>query len=158
MEEKADLMMEQIVELGKYSYDMEREREESLIAQSGRMVTAVAVFLALLGTWFTKPLNLSYAAIIVCLLISLCAAVWGGWRYKYTIMHTVDDFYNEVGENQECYETKAQFNMQWKYQISAIHKSKHKINDIRSICIMISMISFISAALLISIALFSGVL
>ena len=39
-EELADLMMDNIVQFGKFSYELEDKREQSLINQSNQMLTA----------------------------------------------------------------------------------------------------------------------
>ena len=42
--DQANMMMSNIVKLGKFSYELEEKREQSLIAQSNQMLTAFSVF------------------------------------------------------------------------------------------------------------------
>lgn len=139
----AELMLKNILALGKFSYSLQEKREESLINQSGRMLTAYSVTAALLPLLLSKTDGLGPVILLTGLLISFIFAVIAGWRFKSSSMPSIDVFYDEVYERWEEFRAQPAFDMQWKYHLSAIHKSKKENNDKRAACILISMISFV---------------
>ena len=135
--------MKNILELGRFSYNLQEKREESLINQSGRMLTAYSVTAALLPLLIAKTDGLGPVILFTGLLISFIFAVIAGWRFKSRAMPSIDVFYDEIYNRWEEFRTQPAFDMQWKYHLSAIHKSKKENNDKREVCILISMISFV---------------
>jgi hypothetical protein len=145
--------MKNIIELGKYSFELEEKREQSLLEQAGQMLTAFSVTTAALFMVIpivTDASDVSKEKLLFCvgivsfvLLVSLILALFAQWRFKYDIMSDVDSFYKSVFEEPEKYITQEQFDMQWKFQLKAIHDSKKKNNDKRSRLIITSMILFI---------------
>ncbi len=151
----ADLMMSNVKEFGKFSYELEEKREQSLINQSIQMVTAFSVFSISIYTILPVLKNipgLSFAKLLFCvgvliflLLTSLILAVLVQWRYKYSTMQNIEEFYKSVYEEHGCYQTQAQFDIQWKEQIKQIHISKKALNDKRAKLIKASMVMFFAA-------------
>ena len=151
----ADFMMKNIVQFGKFSYELEEKREQSLLAQSNNMLTAFSIFSAVLllaipiiidnTTINIKQLLLCSSVIFFFLIISLILTIFSQWRYKYKTMATVGAFYAAVNSEYENYKNQAQFDSQWKEQLLQIQQSKKQNNDRRSKLIMASMVSFLFA-------------
>ena len=59
--EETSLRLKNVVELGKYSFDLEEKREQSLISQSGQILTAISLFSA--GILMALPILLTYTSI-----------------------------------------------------------------------------------------------
>mgnify|MGYP001067648163 CR=1 FL=1 len=151
----AELMMTNILELGRFSYSLQEKREESLINQSGRMITAYSVTAALLPLLIAKTFNAGSILLLTSLLISFVFAVIAGWRFQNSAMPSIDVFFDEVYDRWEEFTAQPAFDMQWKYQLAALHKSKKRNNDKRANCILISMVSFV-CSLIIAIFLIWG--
>ncbi len=139
----AELMLKNILELGRFSYSLQEKREESLINQADRMLTTCSLTAVLLPLLLSKTDGLGPVILLTGLLISFIFAVIAGWRFKSNSMPSIDVFYDEVYARWEEFKTQPAFDMQWKYHLSAIHKSKKENNDKRASCILISMVSFI---------------
>ena len=164
-----DMMMRNIKDLGKFSYELEEKREQSLIEQSSQMLTAFSIFSAviLVIVPFIVDLKIvSVAKMLFCtgivtlvLITSLVLALLAQWRFGYQTMVNVNDILEQVKNESHNYQTQAQFDMQWKYQLEQIQVSKKKNNDKRVNLIRASMLVFlIAVALVISFAIFLTVL
>lgn len=155
MQKRTDLKMKNIKEFGLFSYEMECKREESLIEQSGKMMTAFSIYTASLYVlvqimldcfkYLKNEILLATGIISVCLIASLVLAIISQWRYKYKKLSDIDVFYESIEYEKDRYEAQADYDLQWKYQISGIHKSKEKNNDRRAKLIMAAMIVFLVA-------------
>ncbi|MDR0307485.1 MAG: hypothetical protein LBI42_11700 [Chitinispirillales bacterium] len=141
-EKVAELMMKNVVDFGKFSFELEEKREQSLINQSSQMITAFSVFtialytllpvlISCLNISIVPKMLFSVGIISTLLLISLLLALLAQWRYKYSTMQIIDEFYNRVYQEHTNYKTQAQFYILWKDQIQDIHKSKKINNDKR---------------------------
>ena len=118
----ADLMMKNIVQLGKFSYELEEKREQSLIVQSSNMLTAFSVFSAVIFVVIpiiidntnvrVNQLLLCSAIIAFFLISSLVLAVLSQWRYKYKTMTDINDFFEQINREHQNYRTQAQFDLQ----------------------------------------------
>ena len=139
----AELMLKNILALGKFSYSLQEKREESLINQAGRMLTTCSLTAVLLPLLLSKTTGLGPAILFTGLLISFIFALIAGWRFKSSSMPSIDVFYDEVYDRWEEFKVQPAFDMQWKYHLSAIHKSKKENNDKRAACILISMTSLV---------------
>ena len=156
-QERAEMMMRNIKEMGQYSYELEEKREQSLLDQAGKMLTAFALFTAALNmllsavlTHATIPVSknkLIFLGGIVTftLLVSLVLAIMAQWRYRYETMKDAQEIYDLVYDDYKSYPTQAEFDMQWKMQIKLIHDSKKKNNDRRAKLIKLSMTIFLIA-------------
>ncbi|HCC34346.1 MAG TPA: hypothetical protein DEQ02_01425 [Ruminococcaceae bacterium] len=151
----ADFMMGNVKEFGKYSFELEEKREQSLINQSTQMVTAFSVFSIAIYTLLPVFQNIPiipFFKLLFCvgivtifLLASLVLAVLVQWRFKYYTMKNIEEFYKSVNEEHENYTTQAQFDIQWKDQLKDIHLSKFKLNNRRVKLIKASMVLFFIA-------------
>lgn len=149
---QADFLMQNIIELGMYSFELEEKREQSIILQSSNMLTAFSVVSAALimaipividNTIVPKNQVLFCAAIVILLLLSsLVLSTLAQWRYKYQTMQTVDEIFNSVNSEHYNYSVQAQFDIQWKEQLSQIHNSKIKNDNKRVNLLKASMIVF----------------
>ena len=93
-ENEIESLLKHIKELSKYSYDLEKDREDSLLQQSGRMLEAFSVYTATMGILLSVileyipslPKKFIFAAtgiISLLLIVSLVLAILAQWRYKY---------------------------------------------------------------------------
>lgn len=156
-QETASMMIEEIVEFGKFSYELEEKREQSLIGQSGQMLTAFSVFSAVILMSIPIAIDnlivpisiiLGYSGILFALLSSsLLLTIFAQWRFKYRTLIDVGEFYNKVNEDFFNYRTKPQFKIQWKEQLAEIQLSKKKTNNKRVKLLMVSMVLFIASVL-----------
>ena len=114
MQKRTDLKMKNIKEFGLFSYEMECKREESLIEQSGKMMTAFSIYTASLYVlvqimldcfrYLKNEILLATGIISICLIASLVLAVISQWRYKYkrpripnrTIIHLINHSKNSA--------------------------------------------------------------
>jgi hypothetical protein len=148
----AELVMSNIVSFGRYSLELEEKREQSLINQSSQMITAFSVFSIAIFTLLpvlTTIEVISIPKLFFCvglvaflLVVSLVLALLAQWRYKYSIMQDVDEFDRIIQSELQSYLTQVQFDMQWKEQLSQLHKSLKKKNDYRAKFVKASMIVF----------------
>ncbi len=142
-QKQLDFMLANILNLGKFSYSLQEKREKILIDQSNRLLIAYLIAMAaLLAPVLKMPVGLRNA-VILGFVASFVLSIMAGWRFKYTPMSSIDVFFDETYNRWEEFQTQTAFDVQWKHQISAIHKSKKKNNDKRAMCILISMISFL---------------
>ena len=145
-----------VIEFGKYSFELEEKREQSLLNQSSQMITAFSVFSAVLfmgvlpvviavHTNLTSRIMFCAIIVLLLLIISLVLALLAQWRYGYDNMESIDVFYDEVKRKSDNYQIQEQFNEQWKIQLSQIHRSKRTLNNRRANLIKASMIVFFVA-------------
>ncbi|MBQ2665007.1 MAG: hypothetical protein IJG16_12795 [Clostridia bacterium] len=154
-ENNENLKMKNIKEFGLFSYEMESKREESLIEQSGKMMTAFSIYTAapymLVDIAIKHFVYLKYEILLatgvisLCLLTSLVLTIISQWRFKYKKMSDIGVFFNYINQEQDRYVSQADYDYQWKIQIESIQKSKEKNNDHRAKLIMAAMIVFLIA-------------
>ncbi len=142
-QELAELMTANILELGKFSYSLQEKREEILINQSGRMLIACSISAGLLPLTLSQTAGTGLALLSASLLISIVFAAMAGWRFKTSAMPSIEVFFDEVYDRWEEFTARPAFDMQWKYQLAALHESKKRNNDKRAICILISTVSLV---------------
>jgi len=163
-QEQAQLMMRNIKEFGKYSYEQELARERSLLDQAGKMLTAFALFTAALN--MLLPVVLTHATIpisknkLICLvgiitfvlLASLVMAILAQWRYEYKGMQDGQAWYKHVKDNYQDYATQANFDRVWMEQLKELHDAIRKNNNRRATQIIASMTIFLVAVLMVALA------
>lgn len=154
-EGQKSLRLKNIVEFAKFSYELEVKREQSLINQSGQMLTAFSVVSAtlLMGV----PLFIDYTSIpndmvlisvaitLVLMLISMVLAVVSQWRFKYVTMMTGEELLQKVEADIYSHVHQIHYDYQWVDQLKKIQESKKKNNDKRYMLIHASMIIFFCA-------------
>lgn len=147
-EKQAAMMLSNVLDFGRFSYNLQEKREESLLNQAGRMITACSVTIAIFLAIMPKTSKSGIIIPFVGLLVSLTFAAMAGWRFKNVWMANIDEFFKDVYDHSENYKTQYQFDWQWKHQISMLHKIKLKTNRIRTLFILISMSAFVCSMIL----------
>ena len=149
------LRLSNAVAFGRFSFELEEKREQSLIAQSGHMLTAISLYSAALIMILPLVSNLSCinksylcgaAATIFCpLIVGFICILLAQWRYKY---HTpidgksfLDAFESDASNG--FYKTQSDFDYQLIEQLHTTQSSKKRVNDIRLRFIKAAMISFL---------------
>ena len=154
------LRMENVREFGKFSFDLEEKREQSILNQSSQMLTAFSLFSA--AILMALPIVTEYSAIpdwqimyltevaFAPLIVSLVLAIIAQWRFSYQTMLDAEGFENILYRQKEDYHDQSDYDWQWVYQLSAVQKSKKKNTDFRVRLIKASMICFLlSVAILV---------
>lgn len=144
-QKQLDFMLVNILKFGKFSYSLQEKCERILIDQSSRLLTAYSIATAAFLIPISNAPVAAKSALLLGLMLSLIFPTIAGWRFKYDGMPSVDAFYEDVYNHYDKYENQCQFDGQWKSQISKLHKSKKRLNDIRTWCILLSMVLFIFA-------------
>lgn len=159
-----NMMLKNIVELGKFSYELEEKREISIVNQSGQMLMALSIFSAAL--YMVLPVIIDYTTIAVnklaicvglitiTLLVSFILVLFSQWRYKYRTIADIDELYKAIEKDYQNYLSEDGFYLQWKEQLTQIHSSRRKINDVRVNLIKSAMILFVIAIMLVPICTF----
>ena len=153
--EQITLRMKNIVEFAKFSFDLEEKREQSLINQSGQMLTAFSVTSAAL--LMAAPVFLEYTSIsrlnilisagivLFFMLVSMVLAVIAQWRFEYTTMMNGEELLHKIEEDPDNHVFQAQYDYQWVNQLEEIQDSKKQNNDKRYKLIRASMVMFFVA-------------
>ena len=151
--EETSLRLKNVVELGKYSFDLEEKREQSLISQSGQILTAISLFSA--GILMALPILLTYTSIPesrlmlvagitgLSIIISLFLSIMTQWRFRYLSLMTAEEFRTETEEDADHYQFQFQYDYQWIQQLSSIQKAKRINNNKRVRFLMASMVFFL---------------
>ena len=143
--EKSEMMLKNINKFVEYSFKLEDKREESLIRQSGLMLTAIALISTLIFKLGLSGLNFLNCFSAFFLIMSLLCALLTGWRYKYANFPYSWDFYDYVEENKENFQEQFQFDWHFQNCLTIVEKSKKEINDKRVRFLIVSYVSlFIS--------------
>lgn len=149
------LRLSNAVEFGRFSFELEEKREQSIITQSGHMLTAISLYSAALIMLLPLVVGLqcvsfSYlwgasATIFLPLLVGFVCTLLAQWRYKYDTVIDGKSFLQhfETDGSNSYYRDQSDFDYQWTEQLSAVQKSKIRVNDIRCNFIKAGMISFL---------------
>lgn len=153
---EAYLLLNHIEKLSKYSYELEEQREQSLIEQSSRMLEAFSVITATMGILLSIILEyiptLSICFVFICtgiigflLLNSLILAVLAQWRYKYKALPLPNEIYKHVYDNYKGFLNVNNQTKHYNYLLNDVQQGKKKNNDRRAKIITWSMIFFYSS-------------
>lgn len=150
------LRLENAVQFGRFSFELEEKREQSLITQSGHMLTAISLYSAALFMLLPVVVTLdsvSTAYLWGCsftvffpLVIGLVSTLLAQWRYKYKTLIDGMDFFETFASDAETdgtYNSQSDFDYQWLSQLRDVQASKKTVNDKRLFFIKVSMISFL---------------
>lgn len=153
------LALENIVLLGRYSFELEQMRGESIIRQAGEMLTAFSVFSAALlmavpiliaETCVDKVKLLTWIGIAAIPLVSsLCLTIIAQWRFKYQSMQNAEQFRTAIYKNIKKYQGQDQYDLQWIAQLTSMHESIERNNNRRVFLVKISMLCFLCSILII---------
>lgn len=162
--EQFELRMKNVAEFAKYSFELERKREQSVVEQTGQMLTAssvtsaavlLAVPILLEHTCVSPPIILfSSGAILVCIFVSMAFAIYSQWRFKYETLMSGMEFLLGIEADIEDYVVQAQYDYQWINQLTDIQDSKKENNDKRCRYIVISMRFFFAAIIILIVCSF----
>lgn len=152
-EEDAVKLLTHILELSKYSYDLEEKREQSILKQSGQMLTSFSIVTAIL--YMVLPVILQYSnhekfksifvwygIITLSFFSSLVLASLAQYRFKYKALPMADEIYIHIYNNWESLVNIPSQLKHWNDILTDIQKSRKKINDKRVKLIKASMICF----------------
>ena len=152
-ENEIEGLLEHIKELSKYSYELEKDREDSLLQQSGRMLEAFSVYTATMGIllsvileympFLPKKFIFTATGIIgLFLIISLILAILAQWRYKYATLPLPKEIYNHIHDNYKPFLNNINQIKHYNELLNGVQESKKKNNDFRVELIKWSMIFF----------------
>lgn len=149
------LQLQNAVEFGKFSFELEEKRGESLIVHSGHMLTAFSLYSAALLTLLGSLLNnaiisrthlfIASTCIAVPLILSLVFTLLAQRRFKYETLIDADGFRAKFAEDTNHHCEQYQFDFQFITQLHAVQESKKRMNDKRLFCIRMSMLWFLTA-------------
>lgn len=145
-----------ILEYAKMTLDLETKRENSLIKQSGQMITAFSIVTAvyisiyrliieLYSNYLNMLVKVTFVISLFLFFVSLVIAILVQWRYKYQSLPSPQGIMNHIIDNSESYSKQYSRDANLVMTIDSIWKRKKEINDIRAKLIVYSMISFFSA-------------
>lgn len=154
------LQCKNAVEFGKFSFELEEKRGESLIANSGHMLTAFSLYSAalltllgvLLGNAIISKTHLFIASTCIAtpLTLALAFTILAQWRFKYKTLIDAAAFKAAFEKESENYCEQYQFDYQFIIQLHKVQSTKRIVNNKRLFCIRAAMICFLlSVALLI---------
>ncbi len=152
-ENEIESLLKHIKELSKYSYDLEKDREDSLLQQSGRMLEAFSVYTATMGILLSVileyipslPKKFIFAAtgiISLLLIVSLVLAILAQWRYKYVTLPLPKEIYKHVHDNYKPFLNNINQIKHYNELLNEVQESKKKNNNFRVELIKWSMIFF----------------
>ncbi|MDR0766995.1 MAG: hypothetical protein LBE57_00900 [Methanosarcinales archaeon] len=136
-------MKMEIIKMGLFSFELEEKREQSLITQSGYMLTGFSIISVMLLA--AVPILIDYMKVpnkivflfigisLIFLIVSLLFAILTQWRYKYDGLKDIKSIYTLM--HSESLETVDDW---WLVNLNEIYKSKYKLNERRAIFIKIS--------------------
>jgi hypothetical protein len=137
----------EIIKMGKFTFELEEKREQNLILQSGHMLTGVSIVSVILLAIIPILLNnadISDKAIffylglsLLGLVLSLLFSVIAHLRYKHHGLGSIKSIYISL-----MYIPFDDFNQWWLENLNKICAGKSKVNNIRAISLLISILLF----------------
>ncbi|MBO5891213.1 MAG: hypothetical protein J6Q30_00660 [Oscillospiraceae bacterium] len=148
-----NLQQQNAVAFGKFSFELEEKRGESLIAHSGYLLTAFSLYsaalLTLLGSLLSNAivsrthLFIASTCIAAPLILSLVFTMLAQWRFRYNTLIDGAAFRKEFEQDPKNYCEQYQFDYQFIIQLHKVQVSKKNINNKRLFCIRVAMICFL---------------
>lgn len=147
-------LLSHITDLSKFSYEMEEKREESLIRQSGQMITMFSIIsvaeimmlpiLLLNITKLSKMYIFTWVIVItIPLLISLLLAFLAQWRYKYQALPSPKVIFEHVSKEYDKFLSTSVQLQHWNDTIENLYNPKRINNQKRAKLIVSSMKAFL---------------
>lgn len=147
------LRLKNVVEFGRFSFELEEKREQSIIQQSSQMLTAFSIVSAVIlmaipilienTEILPKVIIIAAALVLIPLIVSMVLSILSQWRFTYSSMLTAEELLRQAEADKEHHTFQAQYDYQWVSQLTTIQNSKKKNNDTRSNLIRASTISFL---------------
>ena len=137
----------EIIKMGKFSFEAEEKREQSLILQSGHMLTGFSIISVML--FAIIPILLNYTQIsnrivffligisLLFLIVSLLFSIAALWRYECTVFDNIESVYNLM-----INDPLNNFNVWWLKNLNRACNEKSDLNEKRTNLMKISTISF----------------
>ena len=137
----------EIIKMGKFSFELEEKREQSLIVQSGYMLTGFSIVSVMLLA--AIPILLDYTKFsnkivifliglsLLFLIFSLLFTIAAQWRYKYTGLSNIESIYDLMIDV-----PLSDFNEWWLKNLNEIYNAKNNLNEKRADFMKISTFSF----------------
>ena len=146
-------LMSDIVDLAKVSFEQEERREQSILSQSGKLLTALSISSAailMIVPIFIQNLALQMKNyILICLIIvlflvltSMFFSLLVQWRFKYNSLPSPEEIFTHIANNEEYFETSEQRCRFWIDALENNWRSKLKNNNKKVIFLKIAMILF----------------
>lgn len=149
------IQLKNAVEFGKFSFELEEKRGESLIVHSGHMLTAFSLYsaalLMLLDSLISNAiisrthLFIASTCIAVPLIFSLVFTMLAQRRFKYETLIDADSFRKKFKKDTEHHREQYQFDFQFIAQLHKVQESKKEMNDKRLFYIRVAMLCFFVA-------------
>ena len=140
-------MKTEVIKMGRFSFELEEKREQSLILQSGYMLTGFSIIsvmllavIPVLLDYTTLPSKIVFIFLgfsLFFLICSLLFAIAAQWRYEYAGLGDVESIYFLM----KC-ESVFAINSWWLKNINEIFITKNRLNEKRARLMKISTISF----------------
>ena len=127
----------EIIKMGKFSFELEEKREQSLIIQSGYMLTGYSIISVMLLA--VIPILLDYTNLppklvfillgfsLLSLIISLLFALLSLWRYQYLGLDNIESIYRLM-----IHEPLNTVSRWWLENLNSIYNEKNRLNDKRA--------------------------
>jgi len=127
----------EIIKMGRFSFELEEKREQSLIIQSGYMLTGYSIISVMLLA--VIPILLDYTNLpsrfvfillgfsLLFLIVSLLFALLSLWRYQYLGLDNIESIYSLM-----IYKSSTAVSDWWLENVNAIYNEKNRLNDKRA--------------------------
>jgi len=147
MNDFGEQMKIEVIEMGKFSFELEEKREQSLILQSGYMLTGFSIIsvvllavIPILLDYTNLPKKIVFIFLGISLLFLICSllfAIAAQWRYEYLGFKDIESIYLLM-----VHKSKAAANDWWLENLNDISIAKNSLNEKRARLMKISTISF----------------
>ena len=127
----------EIIKMGKFSFELEEKREQSLIIQSGYMLTGYSIIsvilmavIPILLNYTNLPFKLVFILLgfsLLFLIFSLLFALLSLWRYQYSGLDDIESVYKMMIH--EPLDTVSDW---WLKNINTIRNEKNSLNNKRA--------------------------
>lgn len=151
-EEQVSLRLKNVAEFARFSFELEEKREQSVVHQTGQMLTAFSVTSAVVlmlvpllleHTCLPNRLILFSAGVALALILAgMAFAVCSQWRFKYETMLDGKKLLQKIEEAKEKHMRQFQYDYQWIDQLEKIQVSKMENDDKRCSLIRKAMLIF----------------
>jgi hypothetical protein len=139
-DEEKSMILDNIVEFGKFSFDLENDRTK-ILAKSSHLMAILSILMVLISTYLLKE-NVFKFVFLSVFGAGLICSLLTAFRYSYTTFENAKDFMNLVDKDVENYKDENSFKYQWVFQLEMAQKSRKRVNDIKANLINSSIILF----------------
>ncbi|WNY23172.1 hypothetical protein MmiHf6_04760 [Methanimicrococcus hongohii] len=145
--DSSNQMKSEIIRMGLFSFELEEKREQSLITQSGYMLTGFSIIFVMLLA--AVPILLDYTKLpssvvflfigisLMFLIISMLFTVAAQWRYQHYGLKDIESIYNFM-----YFESLETADDWWLKNLNELYNFKNDSNNTRSRLMKLSAVSF----------------